>query len=109
RMQSTVPRTTWNPLQQTATLESMKYDVWVGIDPRFLPAVGSMMGIAPNPTMSLLTNLRGVSLGIYLRDQIRVEAEVEAPSAEMAQRMLAAHQQQQKDPKSQEWVTVEGT
>ena len=32
RMQSTVPRTTWNALQQTATLESMKYDVWVGID-----------------------------------------------------------------------------
>jgi hypothetical protein len=108
QMQSPMRRTTWNTLQQTATLESMKYDVWVGIDPRHLPEIGSMMGVALTPGVSALANLRGLSLGIYLRDQIRVEVELEAPSPEMAQRMLAAYQQQQKDAKDQVWVSAEG-
>ena len=107
RMQSTIPRTTWNSLQQTATLESMKYDVWLGIDPRYLLTIGSMLDIAPSPAMSMLTNLRGVSLGIYLRDQIRIEGRLEAPSPEIAERMIAAYRQR-KESNDHVWVAAEG-
>jgi hypothetical protein len=107
RMQSKFPQTTWNSLQQTATLESMKYDVWVGIDPRYLTNVGSMLGVAPSAAMSMLTNLRGLSVGIYLREQIRIEAGIEAPSPEIAQRMLAAYQQKAA-ANGHVWVNADG-
>jgi hypothetical protein len=111
QMQGHFPRKTWNPLQQTATLESQKYDVWVGVDPRHLASMGSLLGGGSNQATAMLANLRGFSVGIYLRDQIRIEAGLEAPSPDIAQRMLAAYQQMQARQKSgqeQVWTTVEG-
>jgi hypothetical protein len=101
-------------LQRTAELESMKYDIWIGVDPRYMSSMASTLGGSSNPALGMLANLRGLSLGIYLRDKIRFEVGVEAPSAEMAERMLAAYQQMEarksrKDPvEGQVWSSVEG-
>jgi hypothetical protein len=112
RLRGPAGRETWNPLKQTATLEAMKYDAWVGVDPRHLAALAAAFGGGANPSLAMLGNLRGFSMGIYLRDQIRIEAALEAPSADVAARLLAAYQQSAaKQPvkdKEQVWVTTEG-
>jgi hypothetical protein len=101
-------RQTSNLLQQTATREALKYDLWIGVDPKHLPSIAAAYGARSNPTINALSNLRGISLGVYLRDQVRVEALMEAPSAEIAGRMLAAYQEQPRE-NTQVWKTVEGT
>jgi len=103
RMRRTMSRTTTNALQQTATREAMKYDAWIGFDPSSL---GSL-GVGSNATFAALANMRGLSVGLYLRDQIRVEALIDAPSVEIANRMVAAYRQPRGG--SQTWVTAEGT
>lgn len=115
RIRGAAGRTTWNPLQQAATREALKYDAWIGIDPRHLASMASAFGGGSNPAPGMLANLRGFSLGVYLRDQIRAEAALDAPSAEMAERMLAAYQQiQAKQPAGKDplgghvWVATEG-
>jgi len=112
RMRSPNVRATYNSLQQTATLEALKYDAWIGIDPRRLASIASAFGGASNPALGVAANLRGISAGLYLREQIRMEAAVDAPSPDAAERMLAAYQAKQqgaREPMGQEWVTVEGT
>jgi hypothetical protein len=109
RLRGPVARQTSNLLQQTATREALKYDLWIGIDPRRLVSMAAAFGARPNPAMNGLANLRGISLGIYLRDEIRVEALMDAPSPEIADRMLAAYQEQQQQGKAgRVWTTVEG-
>jgi hypothetical protein len=59
----------------------------------------------------MLGNLRGLSIGLYLRDQLRLEAVLETPSPDMAARMLAGYQQaeaQRKDPEAKIWAVAEG-
>jgi hypothetical protein len=108
RMRGPASRPTHNSLQQLATLESLKYDAWIGIDPRYVAPMASIFGGGSNPALNRLASLRGISAGIYLRDQIRMEAALEAQSPEVAGRMLAAYQGG-KEPMGQEWVTVEGS
>jgi hypothetical protein len=116
KMQITAARSTGNSLQQTATLEGMKYDIWIGVDPRHLGNLGSALGGSSNQAQALgmLANLRGLSLGVYLRDKIRLEVGVDAPSPEIVERMLAAYRQMEarrsgKDPiEGQVWASVEG-
>jgi len=111
RMRGPVGRTSWNPLQQAATREAMKYDAWVGVDPRHLASMASIFGGSPIPA-PVLAAIRGISLGVYLRDQLRMEASLDAPSPDVAERMLAAYQQAEAKrpaPKGRQvWVTAEG-
>jgi hypothetical protein len=112
RMRSPTVRATYNSLQQAATLEAMKYDAWIGLDPRRLASMASAFGGGSNPALTMAANLRGISVGLYLRDQIRMEAAVDAPSPDAAERMLAAYQARQQSvnaPLGQEWVTTEGS
>jgi hypothetical protein len=114
RMRSPVLRSTHNSLQQAATLEALKYDLWVGVDPRQLASLAASFGGASNPGLNMLASLRSISVGLYLSDQIRMEAALEAQSPEMAGRMLAAYQEKEakqqsgKEPMGQEWITAEG-
>ena len=111
RMRGPVGRTSWNSLQQAATREALKYDVWIGVDPRHLASMASSFGGSPVPA-PVLAAIRGISLGVYLRDQLRMEASLDAPSPDVAERMLAAYQQAEAKrpaPKGRQvWVTVEG-
>ena len=113
RMQGKSPRTTLNPLQQTATREALKYDAWIGLDPRQLGAMASGLG-GSNPALAMLANLRGLSVGLYLRDELRLEAVLETPSPDMAARMLASYREMEakrkvKDPmEGQIWAVAEG-
>jgi hypothetical protein len=114
-MRSSGARTTWNALQKTATREALKYDAWIGFDPSHLASMASAVGGGSRPELAMLANLRGLSVGLYLRDQIRLEAALEAPSPETADRMLAAYQQMEakrqgaRDPMGgQVWATVDG-
>src|SRR5258708_2420333 len=93
KMKVTASRTIGNTLPRWAELESLKYDIWVGVDPRYVSSMASTLGGGSNPALGMLANLLGLSLGIYLRDTIRFEVGVEAPSAEIAERMLVAYQQ----------------
>jgi len=106
RMRSPFTRSTTNSLQQTATREALKYDAWIGIDPRHLASVASVFGAASTPGLSGLGNLLGLSAGLYLRDQIRLEASLDTPSAELAERMLAAFEKSRQP--DQVWVSTEG-
>jgi len=115
RMQSAAPQKTLNPLQQAATREALKYDAWIGVDPRQLASMASALGSSSNPALGMTASLRGVSLGLYLRDQIRLEALLETPSSGMAEQLLAAYRQaesrrkQGNDPfDGQMWAAVEG-
>jgi hypothetical protein len=112
RMQSKFQRTTSNTLQQTATLEALKYDAWIGLDPRLLSSLAARLGGGSSQAMAMLTSQRSLSLGLYLRDQIRIEAQLEASSPELAERMLAAYRQaeaKEKEPAgTQVWAAVEG-
>jgi hypothetical protein len=102
----------------TATEESMKYDFWIALDPRFLGAMAANSGAggAKAEMQAALAVMRGLTLGIYLRDQIRFEASIEAPSAEIANRMLGAYREmeaQQKESKdnpfgNQIWASTDG-
>jgi hypothetical protein len=78
----------------------MKYDIWIGFDP------GSVGSLGAGPSFAGLSSMRGLSVGLYLRDQVRVEALIDAPSPEIANRMLAAYKQK---GGSQTWVTAEGS
>lgn len=116
RTRSTFVRTTSNALQQAATQEALKYDAWIGVDPRRLASVASAFGGGQNPTLNQLAVLRGLSVGLYLRDQIRLELELDAPSPDIANRMLAAHSQLEAKQQAgrnmmggQVWASVEGT
>ncbi len=121
RMQSKAPRTTFNPLQQTATREALKYDAWIGLDPRQLTSMASSLGASkmgggPNPALAMLGNLRAISVGLYVRDQLRMEAVLETSSPDMAARMLAAYQESEAKAKAgrdqsegQIWAVVEGS
>jgi hypothetical protein len=112
RMQSPAARETANRLLQEATREALKYDVWIGIDPRHLTSLAASFGVRSNPTLSSLGALRGISLGIYLRDQLRVEASVDTPSPEIAERLLESYEQAQanqgKGQADLTWAGVEG-
>jgi hypothetical protein len=110
RMQAKTQRTTFNPLQQTATREALKYDAWVGVDPRQMGSLASAMGGKSSQALAMLANLRGISVGVYLREQLRMEAVLETPSPDMAARMLAMYQQQAKPGKDegQIWAVTEG-
>jgi len=112
RMRGPVGRTSWNSLQQAATREALKYDVWIGVDPRHLASMASSFGGSSPIPAPLLAVIRGISLGVYLRDQLRMEASLDAPSPDVAERMLAAYQQAEAKrpaPKGRQvWVTVEG-
>ena len=114
RIRSKLERTTWNPLQQAATREALKYDAWIGVDPRHLASITSALGGGSNPGLAALAQMRGVSIGLYLREQIRMEALLDAASPDMAERMLAAYRQAEakqggKDPMGgQVWATIEG-
>jgi hypothetical protein len=116
RINNRFPRTTYNALQQTATVESQKYDIWIGADPRNLGSMASMFG-ASSQAAQAMSILRGVSMGIYVRDQIRVEIGIEAPSPDAAQKMLAAYQQEEARKKNgekdafagQTWVSAQGS
>ena len=111
RIRGPAGRTSWNSLQQAATREALKYDVWIGVDPRHLASMASSFGGSPVPA-PVLAVIRGISLGVYLRDQLRMEASLDAPSPDVAERMLAAYQQAEAKrpaPKGRQvWVTVEG-
>jgi hypothetical protein len=96
-------------LQATATEEAMKYDLWVGLDPRQLASMASVFGTPSTNALNAFAQLRGISLGFYLRDQIRIEALVEAPSPEIAERMLAAYENAPQQETGQIWTSVEGT
>ncbi len=108
RLRGSIPRTTINTLQQTATKEALKYDAWVGIDPSHMVTVMSALGAPLTPQTRSLGNLRGLSAGLYLRDQIRMEAALDAPSPELAERMLAAFEKNSKSQGEQVWVSAEG-
>jgi hypothetical protein len=112
RMRSPTVRATYNSLQQAATLEALKYDAWIGLDPRRLASIASAFGGGSNPALAMVANLRSLSVGLYLRDQIRMEAVVDTLSPDTAERMLAAYQAKQQSvraPIGQEWVTAEGS
>ena len=112
RLRSTMARSTSNALQQAATREALKYDAWFGVDPRLLASLAHGRGAAANQLFSSLANLRGLSLGLYLRDQIRLEVALETPSPDIADRMLAAYHQKPQGGNSimggQTWLTAEG-
>jgi hypothetical protein len=116
RVNNRFPRPTYNALQQTATVESQKYDIWIGADPRNLGSMTSMFG-GSSQMAQAMSILRGISLGIYLRDQMRVEIGIEAPSPDAAQKMLAAYQQEEAKKKKgekdafggQTWVSAQGS
>jgi hypothetical protein len=115
RMRSTMVRTSFNALQTAATEEGLKYDAWIGIDPRHLAALASAFGGGSSAqSLGMLSNLRGISVGLYLRDQLRMEAVLDTPSPDIAERMLVAYRQAEakqragKDP-GQVWVNTEGS
>ncbi len=120
RMQSKTPRSSFNPLQQTATREALKYDAWFGLDPRQLVSMASTLGASKmggdaNQALAMLGNLRGLSIGLYVRDQLRMEAVLETASPDMAARMLAAYQESEAKRKQgkaplegQIWAVTEG-
>jgi hypothetical protein len=109
RMRSPYARTTGNSLQQVATREALKYDAWIGFDPARLTSVASALGAAATPGMRSLGNLRGLSAGLYLRDQIRIEASLDAPSPDLAERMLAVYEKAGANRQGEQvWVTAEG-
>jgi hypothetical protein len=90
--------------------DSFKYDAWIGVDPRYLSSVASAFGEQLSPAMAGLANLRALSLGLYLRDNLRLEASFDMTSADLAECLAAALQQanaRQKKP-GQRWVTAEG-
>ena len=72
RMRSDFARVSLNLLQQTAVRKAQKYDVWVGVDPRHLASLASALGAPPNQGLAVLSNFRAISVGLYLRDQIRI-------------------------------------
>jgi len=104
---------TWSSsdrLLKSAT-DSMKYDAWIGVEPRYLSSLASAFGQQLSPAMAGLASLRSLSLGLYLRDHIRLEASFDTASADLAERLVAALQQanaREKKP-GQRWVTAEGT
>jgi hypothetical protein len=112
RMRSPTVRATYNSLQKAATLEALKFDTWVGLDPRRMAPMVSALGGGSNPGLAMVANMRSISVGVYLRDQVRMEATLDTPSPDAADRMLATYQAK---PQSgigrvgQEWVTTEGS
>jgi hypothetical protein len=112
RLRSTLTRSTSNALQQAATREGLQYDAWFGVDPRLLTSLVRGRGGEVNQLVSSLANLRGVSFGIYLRDQIRLEVAMDTPSPEIADRMITAYNQKQLGSNNilggQTWLTAEG-
>ncbi len=116
RMQSRIPQTTFNPLQQAATREALKYDAWIGLDPKQMASFAPSFGREANPVLGIMGSLRGISIGLYLRDQLRIEAVFETQSPDMAARLLAAYQDQAKAASRQgfrawgsaTWMVVEG-
>jgi hypothetical protein len=110
RMRADFARMTSNLLQQTAAREAQKYDLWVGVDPRHLASLASAFGGVPNQGFAVLSNFRAISVGLYLRDQIRLEAALDAGSPDIANRLLANFQQtKQQDPfGTQVWSSAEG-
>jgi hypothetical protein len=113
RMRSDFARMPLNLLQQTAVREAQKYDIWVGVDPRHLASLASALGAVPNQGFAVLSNFRAISVCLYLRDQIRMEAALDAGSPDIANRLLANFQQKdtrQQDPLgTQVWSSVEGS
>src|SRR5258708_38856039 len=67
RMRGTAGRTSWNSLQQAATREALKYDVWIGVDPRHLTSIASSLVGSPIPA-PVLAAIRRLSLRVDLRD-----------------------------------------
>ncbi|MEO7653688.1 MAG: hypothetical protein ABIZ80_24785, partial [Bryobacteraceae bacterium] len=115
RLKSTNPQTSGR-LLRVGTLEGMKYDIWMGIDPRYLRSAGFGLAQTSSEEIDILSRLNGMSAGLYVRDQIRVEAMVEAPSPEMADRMLAAYREMEAKEKpgdnpfgKQIWASTEGS
>src|SRR5258708_3986405 len=84
----------------------------MGVEPRHLASMASSFGGSSPIPAPVLAARRGISLGVYLRDHLRMEASLDAPSPDVAERMLAAYQQAEaKRPAPQGrqgWVTVEG-
>ncbi len=73
---------TWSSsdrLLKSAT-DSMKYDAWIGVEPRYLSSLASAFGQQLSPAMAGLASLRSLSLGLYLRDHIRLEASFDTAS-----------------------------
>jgi len=112
RMRSTVTRSTSNALQAAATREALKYDAWFGVDPRLLASLARGRGAGANELLSSVANLRGLSFGLYLRDQIRLEVAMETPSPDIADRMVTAYQQKRLGSNNilggQTWLAAEG-